>query len=73
MRDSLGGSDVEAVKSATERLATASQSLAERLYSQGGPSASAGNGAGAAGASQQPNDDEVVDAEIVDEPSGEHS
>jgi len=74
VREALAGNDVEAVKTATDRLATASQTLAERLYSQAGPSSS-GNGSSATGgnSSQGPSDDEVVDAEIVDEPSGADS
>jgi len=58
------GSDVEAIKTAIEGLMTASQTFAQKLYEA---SANEGNGAGAAGATSAPNDDEVVDAEIVDE------
>jgi molecular chaperone DnaK len=72
LRDALGGSDVDAIRHATETELTASQSFAQRLYEQ----ASAGEGAAGAGAA--PNDDEVVDAEvvdaeIVDEPSASES
>jgi molecular chaperone DnaK len=72
LRDALGGSDVDAIRHATETVLTASQSFAQRLYEQ----ASAGEGAAGAGAA--PNDDEVVDAEvvdaeIVDEPSASES
>jgi molecular chaperone DnaK len=72
VREALAGSDIEAVKTATDRLATASQTLAERLYSQSAPGGASGNGA-ASGTTPPANDDEVVDAEIVDEPSGERS
>ncbi|PZS22365.1 MAG: molecular chaperone DnaK, partial [Acidimicrobiales bacterium] len=70
LKTALGGSDVEAIRTATETLATASQGFAQRLYeqaaaSQGGP---AGAGASSAtGDGAHPADDEVVDAEIVDE------
>jgi molecular chaperone DnaK len=74
LKEALAGSDVEAIRRATESLVTASQEFASRLYEQAGPSAAAGSQPGAAGdqaaGSQQPADDEVVDAEIVDE--GEH-
>ncbi|HEX4539564.1 MAG TPA: molecular chaperone DnaK [Acidimicrobiales bacterium] len=76
LKEALAGSDIEAIRSATESLVTASQEFASRLYEQAGPSAAAGGqpggqpgGAGPQG-EQQPADDEVVDAEIVDE--GEH-
>jgi molecular chaperone DnaK len=67
LKEALGGSDVERIKSATETLVTASHGFTQRLYEQtasspGGPSASDGGGG------EQPSDDEVVDAEIVDEP-----
>src|SRR5579864_1862886 len=48
VKDALSGSDIEAIKSATERLMTASQSFSKRLYEQA--SASAGS-AGAGGPS----------------------
>jgi molecular chaperone DnaK len=74
LKEALAGSDVEAIRRATESLVTASQEFASRLYEQAGPSAAAGSQPGAAGdeaaGSEQPADDEVVDAEIVDE--GEH-
>jgi molecular chaperone DnaK len=76
LKEALAGSDVEAIRRATESLVTASQEFASRLYEQAGPSAAAGGQAGgqpgdqAGESQQQPADDEVVDAEIVDE--GEH-
>jgi molecular chaperone DnaK len=74
VRDALAGSDVEAVKTATDRLASASQTLAERLYSQASAASAGGNGTTAAGGgSQATHDDEVVDAEIVDEPNSGRS
>jgi molecular chaperone DnaK len=66
VKDALSGSDIEAIKTATESLMTASQGFSQRLYEQ----ASQANAAdGAASASEQADaaDDEVVDAEIVDE------
>ena len=71
VKDALSGTDVEAIKTATEKLLTASQGFSQRLYEQASQSAS-GAEAGAAAAnggssSEEPNEDEVVDAEIVDE------
>ena len=70
LKDALSGSDVEAIKRATEGLATASQSFAQRLYEQaakdGAAQGDGGHAAGGAGG-QGGQDEEVVDAEIVDE------
>jgi len=64
----LGGTDLEAMKRATETLMTASQEFGKRLYEEAAASqASAGGGDGGAGATGGQHDDEVVDAEIVDE------
>ncbi|SEK89265.1 molecular chaperone DnaK [Blastococcus sp. DSM 46786] len=76
LRSALGGSDIEAIKSAQEKVARVSQEVGGALYAQqaeaagGAPGAEAGAGAGAgtgATGSQAPGDDDVVDAEIVDE------
>src|SRR4051794_11382343 len=66
LKDALGGSDIEAIKSGTEALMNASQTFAQKLYEQSAAEQQAAGGGSDAGASQ-PNDDEVVDAEIVDE------
>ncbi len=72
LKTALGGSDVEAIRTATETLATASQGFAQRLYeqaaaSQGGQPGAASTSTSSAGDGSHPADDEVVDAEIVDE------
>ena len=69
LKDALAGDDIEAVKRGHENLVSVSQEFAQRLYQAAQASASAGGagGAGPSGASQ-PSDDEVADAEIVDEP-----
>ncbi|AEB42141.1 MULTISPECIES: molecular chaperone DnaK [Micromonospora] len=81
LRGALGGSDIDKIKSAHERLAQVSQEAGSLLYAQqgeqaeaggaaGGAGAGAGGAAGAAGAGQaggRPGADDVVDAEIVDE------
>jgi molecular chaperone DnaK len=69
LKRALDGTDTEAIKDATDRLMQASQSFSQKLYEaaardQGAAGTSA---SGAGGTSSSPNDDEVVDAEIVDE------
>ena len=64
LKAAIDGDDIDAIRSATESLMTASQSFSQRLYD----AASAEQGGAATGAGPSaPNDDEVVDAEIVDE------
>ncbi len=72
VKDALSGTDLEAIKTATERLVTASQGFSQRLYEQASQSASQGAGsgdgtAGTATGSDEAAEGEVVDAEIVDE------
>ena len=61
LKESLAGTDLDAIKAATEKLLTASQSFSQRLYEEAAksnvnePAAPAGD------------DDDIVDAEIVDE------
>ena len=64
LRETMKGSDVEAIKSATEEVQKAFYTISEKLYQQ---QAAQGADAGAAGAA--PNDDGVVDAdyEVVDD------
>ncbi|WP_226351150.1 molecular chaperone DnaK [Pseudonocardia sp. ICBG601] len=68
-QEALKGTDHEAIKSSMEKLATESQKMGSALYSQPGAEGAAGagaeGGAGAAGASAA--QDDVVDAEIVDD------
>ena len=67
LKESLAGSDLESIKNSTEALLTASQSFSQRLYEEASK-ADAGAPGGATGApADEPSDDEVVDAEIVDE------
>jgi molecular chaperone DnaK len=68
LKEAISGSDLDAIKSATERLAVGVQELGKKLYESAAASATGAGGAGAAAASATgPNDDEVVDAELVDE------
>jgi molecular chaperone DnaK len=65
VNDALKGSDLAAVKSAVEKLATESQALGQAIYAAAGESAD-GASAGTS-APEGPADDQVVDAEVVDE------
>ena len=70
LRDASAGTDYERIRRDTETLRTASQTLGQRLYEQASQQ-QAGGGSGADGSSDSsssgPSDDEVVDAEIVDD------
>ncbi len=77
VKDALNGTNIEVIKDTTEKLIGVSQSFSQRLYEQasqdqGAPSTDgsggSGGSAGADGTGQAGSDDEVVDAEIVDEP-----
>jgi len=69
LKDALAGPDIEAVKRGHESLVAVSQDFAQRLYQQAQANQQTPGGAGGAGAgADAPNDDEVADAEIVDEP-----
>ncbi|MEZ5118154.1 MAG: molecular chaperone DnaK [Candidatus Nanopelagicales bacterium] len=65
LKKALQGTDIGAVKAASEKLATASQSLGAAMYAQ--DQQAAAGGASAGGDSTDSGDDDVVDAEIVDE------
>ena len=67
-KEALKGSDVERIKSSSENLLTASQKFAEMLYQQQAREQAAPG----AGAQQTGPDENVVDAEVVDE-GGEKS
>jgi molecular chaperone DnaK len=65
LKEALAGTDLEPIRTATEKLAAGVQELGKQLYeSAAAASAPAGGGEGASGASA---DDDVVDAEIVED------
>jgi molecular chaperone DnaK len=70
LKSALGGSDTAAIRTATEALAAASQKMGASMYAQSGaaPGGPGDAGAGFAGDASAAADDDVVDAEIVDEP-----
>ncbi|WP_029434006.1 molecular chaperone DnaK [Blastococcus sp. URHD0036] len=72
LRSALGGSDIAAIKGAQENVARISQEVGGALYAQqaeaGAAGAAGAAGPEAGGAESAPaGDDDVVDAEIVDE------
>jgi molecular chaperone DnaK len=67
VKDALSGSDLESIKTATEKLLTANQTFSQRLYEQASQSSAGGPGPSEGASADEGNDDEVVDAEIVDE------
>jgi len=66
LKSALGGEDIGAIKDATEALMTASQEFTQKLYESAAQSEGSAGAAGGTGATSA-DDDEVVDAEIVDE------
>ena len=70
LKEALKGEDIEAVKTAQSELMTSAQKIGQVLYAQQGAEGAAGAaGAGAAGAAgaSAGSDDDVVDAEVVDD------
>jgi len=65
LKTALAGTDVENVKSATEKLMTTSQNFTQKLYEAAAAADPEGGATG--GSTPPPSDDDVVDAEIVDE------
>ncbi|MGH9029062.1 MAG: Hsp70 family protein, partial [Acidimicrobiales bacterium] len=69
LKEALNGSDMEKIKDATEALMTASHGFTQRLYEETArASQDAAAPSGEGGDGSDGSDDEVVDAEIVDEP-----
>jgi molecular chaperone DnaK len=67
LKTALDAADVEAIKSATEALVGASQAFTQKLYEQAASESGAAAGSAESAAASE---DEVVDAEIVDEDEG---
>jgi molecular chaperone DnaK len=66
LKETLKGEDTAEIRSATEKVAAVSQKLGQAMYADA-QAAQAAGGAGDAGAGHAKADDDVVDAEIVDE------
>jgi molecular chaperone DnaK len=67
LKSALAGTDIDAIKSAAEKVATTSQALGAAMYAQSS-AAAGGAGESADSPTADSGDDDVVDAEIVDEP-----
>jgi molecular chaperone DnaK len=69
LKTALAGSEIEAIKTATEALMSASQTFTQKLYEAASQESAASGATGAPGGSgaTQADDDDVVDAEIVDD------
>jgi molecular chaperone DnaK len=71
LKSALGGSDIDAIRNATDALMSASQTFTQKLYeaasAEGSAAGASGPGTGPSDAASQPADDDVVDAEIVDD------
>jgi molecular chaperone DnaK len=65
----LKGDDKDAIEAKTEALMTASQKLGEKVYADM-QAQQAAAGAAAGGAEAQPQDDNVVDAEVKEVKKG---
>ena len=67
LKSALAGTDVDTLKSATEKLMSASQSFGQKLYEAAARETNA-KSTSASGQSAEPtSDDDIIDAEIVDE------
>jgi molecular chaperone DnaK len=73
LRTALSGSDLAAIRTATDVLMSASQSFTQRLYEEAAKSATSSDGGSGDGDSSgvHADEDEIVDAEIVDDPAKE--
>ncbi len=67
LKRALEGTDIDAIKEATEKAAQVSQKMGTAIYAQSQASAPAGGASDGGSASEGPADDDVVEAEIVDD------
>ena len=66
LKTAIAGNNIADIKAATETLMGASQAFSQKLYETAARDSEAA-GTSASGAQGAPNDDDIVDAEIVDE------
>jgi molecular chaperone DnaK len=66
LKTAIAGNNIDDIKAATETLMGASQEFSQKLYETAARDSEAA-GTSASGAQGAPNDDDIVDAEIVDE------
>ena len=67
LKRALEGTDIDAIKEATEKAAQVSQKMGTAIYAQSQASASAGGASDGGSASEESADDDVVEAEIVND------
>ena len=75
LKEALGGNDTAAIKEATEKLMSASQEFSQKLYEAAARDSNAAgtSASGQADEAGTADDDDIVDAEIVDEGESEES
>lgn len=67
LKETLKGEDTTEIRTATEKVAAVSQKLGQALYADAQAQQAAGGAEAGAGAGQAKAEDDVVDAEIVDD------
>ena len=67
LKKALEGDDIEPVKTAQEKLSSVAQKVGEAIYQADAASQGATDSASSAGGSASSNDEDIVDAEIVDD------
>jgi molecular chaperone DnaK len=67
LKTALSGNEVEAIRNATDALMSASQTFTQKLYEAASAESAAAGGPQDGPSASQPADDDVVDAEIVDD------
>jgi molecular chaperone DnaK len=67
LKTALNGNDMDAIKSAHEKLMGASQAFSQALYEKAAQDNAAGTSASGQTSSGTSGDDDIIDAEIVDE------
>jgi molecular chaperone DnaK len=67
LKTALAGNDMTAIRTAHEALMAASQAFSQKLYEAASRDDAAAAGTSASGQADQGGDDEIIDAEIVDE------
>jgi molecular chaperone DnaK len=67
LKTALSGNEVEAIRNATDALMSASQTFTQKLYEAASAESAAAGGPQDGPSTSQPADDDVVDAEIVDD------
>jgi len=67
LKKALEGDDIEPVKTAQEKLSSVAQKVGEALYQADAAAQAAGDASGSASSAASSDDEDIVDAEIVDE------